>query len=75
VIGAVPGTPGLYVGTGHAMMGMTLGPVTARVLADMVLGAPPPLALPLADPARYSLGAAGPRGAAGVPEPAAGAPA
>jgi D-amino-acid dehydrogenase len=62
VIGAVPGSPGLYVGTGHAMMGMTLGPVTARVLADLVLGATPPMALPLADPARYS--------AARVPGPA-----
>jgi D-amino-acid dehydrogenase len=67
VIGAVPGTPGLFVGTGHAMMGMTLGPVTARVLADMVLGAQPPLALPLADPARYRAGAASP---APAPAPA-----
>jgi D-amino-acid dehydrogenase len=59
VIGAVPSTPGLFVGTGHAMMGMTLGPITARVLADMVLGAPPSMALPLANPARYGVPAAG----------------
>jgi D-amino-acid dehydrogenase len=70
VIGAVPGTPGAYVGTGHAMMGMTLGPVTGRVLADMVLGRTPALGLPMADPARY--GFAGGAGAAGGA--AAGAP-
>jgi glycine/D-amino acid oxidase-like deaminating enzyme len=55
VIGAVPGTPGLFVGAGHAMMGMTLGPITGKVLSDMVMGAPPPLLLPMADPARYSV--------------------
>jgi D-amino-acid dehydrogenase len=67
VIGAVPGTPGAYVGTGHAMMGMTLGPVTGRVLADMVLGRTPVLELPMADPARYGAepGAPVPAGAAG----------
>lgn len=67
VIGAVPGTPGAYVGTGHAMMGMTLGPVTGRVLADMVLGRTPVLELPMADPSRYGAepGAPVPAGAAG----------
>lgn len=60
VIGAVPSTPGLFVGTGHAMMGMTLGPVTARVLAEMVLGRQPAMELPMASPARY---------ASAVPEP------
>ena len=55
VIGAVPGTPGLFIGAGHAMMGMTLGPITGKVLSDMVMGAPPPLLLPMADPARYAI--------------------
>jgi D-amino-acid dehydrogenase len=50
----VPGTPGLFIGTGHAMMGMTLGPITAKVLAATVMGEVPPMALPMADPARYA---------------------
>jgi D-amino-acid dehydrogenase len=54
VIGAVPGTPGLFIGTGHAMMGMTLGPITAKVLAATVMGEVPPMALPMANPARYA---------------------
>jgi D-amino-acid dehydrogenase len=36
-IGPVPGHPGLFVATGHAMLGMTLAPVTAEVLAPVVL--------------------------------------
>jgi D-amino-acid dehydrogenase len=37
-IGPVPGHPGLFVATGHAMLGVTLAPVTAEVLAPAVLG-------------------------------------
>ncbi|MFM8732810.1 MAG: hypothetical protein ACKOGJ_09925, partial [Phycisphaerales bacterium] len=40
-------------GAAHAMMGMTLGPVTGRALAEHVLGRPQSLALPMCDPARY----------------------
>ncbi|MFO0962853.1 MAG: FAD-dependent oxidoreductase [Phycisphaerales bacterium] len=57
VIGAVPGTRGLFIGTGHAMMGMTLGPVSARAIADLVLGKRPAIDLELCDPARYAAGA------------------
>jgi D-amino-acid dehydrogenase len=40
-IGAAPGIPGLFVATGHAMMGLTLGPVTGQLVAECVLdGAP-----------------------------------
>jgi D-amino-acid dehydrogenase len=40
-IGAAPGIPGLFVATGHAMMGLTLGPVTEQLVAECVLdGAP-----------------------------------
>jgi D-amino-acid dehydrogenase len=66
VIGAVPGTPGLFIGTGHAMMGMTLGPITAKVLAATVMGEVPPMALPMANPARYARA-----GTASPPAPAA----
>ena len=37
VIGAVPGRPGLFVATGHHMLGVTLGPSTGEVLAPLVL--------------------------------------
>ena len=38
VIGAVPGRPGLFVATGHHMLGITLGPATGEALAPLVLG-------------------------------------
>jgi D-amino-acid dehydrogenase len=40
VIGWAPHTPGLYVATGHAMMGMTLGPVTGEIVAQQICGEP-----------------------------------
>lgn len=58
VIGAVPGQPGVFIGTGHAMMGMTLGPVTGRALADLLLGRRPTIDLSMCDPARYLAGGA-----------------
>jgi D-amino-acid dehydrogenase len=44
-IGPVPGHPGLFAATGHAMLGVTLAPVTAELLAPAVLGQPPSPAL------------------------------
>lgn len=40
VIGWAPNTPGLLVATGHAMMGMTLGPVTGEIVAQQICGEP-----------------------------------
>ena len=37
LIGAVPGPDGLFVAAGHAMLGVTLAPATAAVLAPLVL--------------------------------------
>ena len=43
VIGPVPWREGLYVATGHGRMGITLGPVTGKLLAHVILdGASPP---------------------------------
>lgn len=43
VIGPVPGRKDLVVATGHGRMGITLAPVTGKLVADMVLdGASPP---------------------------------
>jgi D-amino-acid dehydrogenase len=42
VIGPVPGREGLYVATGHGRMGITLGPITGKLLAQVILeGASP----------------------------------
>jgi D-amino-acid dehydrogenase len=48
VIGRAPGQPGLYLTYGHAHWGLTLGPVTGRLLAEMMTGA-----APFCDPAPY----------------------
>ncbi len=37
VIGRVPGREGLVIATGHAKMGLTHGPATGRIVADLVL--------------------------------------
>jgi D-amino-acid dehydrogenase len=37
LIGALPGAPGLFVAAGHGMLGVTLAPATAALLAPLVL--------------------------------------
>lgn len=49
VIGRAPGKPGLWLDYGHAHWGLTLGPVSGRLLADMITGA-----TPFCDPKPYS---------------------
>lgn len=41
VIGWAPRVGGLLVATGHAMLGMTLGPATGRLVAELLLGDTP----------------------------------
>jgi D-lysine oxidase len=48
VIGRAPGLPGLWLAIGHAHWGLTLGPVTGHLIADMITGEPP-----FCDPAPY----------------------
>jgi D-amino-acid dehydrogenase len=48
VIGPAPGHDGLWLAVGHAHWGLTLGPVTGRLLGEMMTGAPP-----FCDPAPY----------------------
>ena len=38
LLGAVPGIEGLYLVTGHGAWGITLGPGSARLVADAVMG-------------------------------------
>ena len=44
-IGSVPGNAGLFVATGHSMLGVTLAPTTAELLAPAVLDGRPSLEL------------------------------
>jgi D-amino-acid dehydrogenase len=48
VIDRAPGQSGLWLAAGHAHWGLTLGPVTGRLIADMVMGVSP-----FIDPAPY----------------------
>ena len=48
VIGAAPKLPGVWLGIGHAHWGLTLGPITGRLIADLITGA-----TPVVDPAPY----------------------
>ena len=41
-IGNVPGIDNAFVATGHAMMGVTLGPATAEMITDCIDGQPVP---------------------------------
>jgi D-amino-acid dehydrogenase len=40
-LGPVPGHPGLHIATGHAMLGVTLGPTTGELVAPAVLDGRP----------------------------------
>jgi len=47
-IGPAPGLPGLWLAIGHAHWGLTLGPATGRMIAEMMAGE-----TPFCDPAPY----------------------
>jgi len=49
IIGPAPKHPGLWFNFGHGHQGFTLGPVSGRLLAEMIAGT-----TPLVDPAPYS---------------------
>ena len=48
VIGRVPKLSGLWLAVGHAHWGLTLGPATGRLIAEMIAGE-----TPFCDPAPY----------------------
>ena len=53
-VGAVPGVEGAWVATGHAMMGLSLGPVTGEMMADLIGGGQSRFALEAVSPGRFS---------------------
>jgi D-amino-acid dehydrogenase len=44
----------LVVATGHSMMGLSLGPVTGEIVAQLICGEPPSVALREVDPDRHA---------------------
>jgi len=53
-IGTVPSRPGLVLATGHAMMGVTLGPATALLVAELLTQGRMALDSPLLSPERFA---------------------
>jgi D-amino-acid dehydrogenase len=41
VVGWAPGLAGVFVATGHARMGLTLGPITGRLVSECILDGKP----------------------------------
>ncbi len=54
LIGRVPGRRDLYVCAGHGPWGISTGPASARLVADLILGREPTIP-PELDPARFGL--------------------
>jgi glycine/D-amino acid oxidase-like deaminating enzyme len=52
LVGRVPGLAGAFVAAGHGPWGISTGPATARMVADLVLGREPVIP-PQLDPARF----------------------
>ncbi len=52
-IGRAPVADNLFIATGHAMMGLSLGPVTGRIISDLITGAGSPLANHTTSPGRF----------------------
>jgi D-amino-acid dehydrogenase len=52
-VGPLGSCAGLYVATGHAMLGLTLGPVTGKLIAECILDGSPSLDLSAFRPDRF----------------------
>jgi D-amino-acid dehydrogenase len=52
ILGPVPGAPNVLVATGHGANGLLLGPVSGRLLAEVVTGGAPAVDLEPFSPAR-----------------------
>lgn len=53
ILGRVPGYRNLFVASGHAMLGVTLAPVTGEVMADLMAGTGSAVDLKPFDPGRF----------------------
>lgn len=52
-LGSAPRHPNVVIATGHAMMGFSLGPISGRLVAELVAGEQPSLDLTLLAPGRF----------------------
>ena len=52
-VGPLPQYAGLFVATGHAMMGLTLGPVTGKLIAESILDGRPSMDITGLVPGRF----------------------
>ena len=53
-LGKVPSLDNLVVATGHAMMGLSLGPVTGKLVTELLLMRRPSIGLDKLSPSRFS---------------------
>ena len=53
-LGRFAAVPNLIAATGHAMMGLSLGPITGQLVAEIVDGEPASIDLSLLSPDRYA---------------------
>ncbi len=53
-VGHVPGIENAMVATGHSMLGLSLGPVTGRLVTELVSGDAPSIDISQMDPGRFS---------------------
>lgn len=54
LIGPLPGVPGYFVASGHEGLGITLAPITGKLIAELVTGAPPSIDPAPVAPARFA---------------------
>ena len=52
-LGRIPKLKNVIVATGHSMMGLSLGPVTGRLVSELVAGETPSIDLAKLSPARF----------------------
>lgn len=52
-VGRIRNHPNLSVATGHAMMGLSLGPITGKLMAELLSDGTPSLDITLLDPHRF----------------------
>lgn len=55
IIGPLADLDGLFIGTGHFRNGILLGPLTGRLVSEIVLGEPPSFPLEAFSPKRFGL--------------------
>jgi D-amino-acid dehydrogenase len=53
IIGPIPGLNGLYVANGHGMLGLTLAPITGKLIAESIVDGQPSLKIDAFSPARF----------------------